>query len=97
MFVIDLFFVYIFVVILFIFISGFDIVFILCMVIVEGGCKVLYVVLGIDFGCFIWGVVVVFGLGVLLEVFELVYILLKWCGVGYFCWLGIQLFLCLCQ
>ncbi|MBD3703481.1 LysE family translocator [Klebsiella pneumoniae] len=34
-----------------------------------------------------------FGLGALLEVSELAYTLLKWCGAGYLCWLGIQLLL----
>nr|VXZ84610.1 Homoserine/homoserine lactone efflux protein [Klebsiella pneumoniae] len=29
----------------------------------------------------------------LLEVSELAYTLLKWCGAGYLCWLGIQLLL----
>jgi threonine/homoserine/homoserine lactone efflux protein len=34
---------------------------------------------------------VAFGLGALLAVSELAYTLLKWCGAGYLCWLGIQL------
>ncbi len=34
-----------------------------------------------------------FGLGALLAVSELAYTLLKWCGAGYLCWLGIQLLL----
>ncbi|CDL07846.1 Putative threonine efflux protein [Klebsiella pneumoniae IS43] len=39
------------------------------------------------------GRVVAFGLGALLAVSELAYTLLKWCGAGYLCWLGIQLLL----
>ena len=35
-----------------------------------------------------------FGLGALLAVLELVYTLLKWCGAGYLCWLGIQFASC---
>ncbi|MDR8269000.1 LysE family translocator, partial [Acinetobacter baumannii] len=42
---------------------------------------------------FIWGALVAFGLGALLAVSELAYTLLKWCGAGYLCWLGIQLLL----
>lgn len=53
----------------------------------------MHAALGIDLGCFIWGAVVAFGLGALLEVSELAYTLLKWCGAGYLCWLGIQLLL----
>ena len=39
------------------------------------------------------GALVAFGLGALLAVSELAYTLLKWCGAGYLCWLGIQLLL----
>lgn len=72
---------------------GLDTALILRTATAEGGRKALHAALGIDLGCFIWGAVVAFGLGALLEVSELAYTLLKWCGAGYLCWLGIQLLL----
>ena len=72
---------------------GLDTALILRTATAEGGRKALHAALGIDLGCFIWGAVVAFGLGALLAVSELAYTLLKWCGAGYLCWLGIQLLL----
>lgn len=72
---------------------GLDTALILRTATAEGGRKALHAALGIDLGCFIWGAVVAFGLGTLLVVSELAYTLLKWCGAGYLCWLGIQLLL----
>ncbi|HBR1722086.1 TPA: LysE family translocator [Klebsiella quasipneumoniae subsp. quasipneumoniae] len=64
---------------------GLDTALILRTATAEGGRKALHAALGIDLGCFIWGA--------LLAVSELAYTLLKWCGAGYLCWLGIQLLL----
>ena len=72
---------------------GLDTALILRTATAEGGRKALHAALGIDLGCFIWGAVVAFGLGALLAVSEFAYTLLKWCGAGYLCWLGIQLLL----
>lgn len=72
---------------------GLDTALILRTTTAEGGRKALHAALGIDLGCFIWGALVAFGLGALLAVSELAYTLLKWCGAGYLCWLGIQLLL----
>ncbi len=72
---------------------GLDTALILRTATAEGGRKALHAALGIDLGCFIWGALVAFGLGALLAVSELAYTLLKWCGAGYLCWLGIQLLL----
>lgn len=72
---------------------GLDTALILRTATAEWGRKALHAALGIDLGCFIWGALVAFGLGALLAVSELAYTLLKWCGAGYLCWLGIQLLL----
>ncbi|MDZ3015142.1 LysE family translocator [Klebsiella quasipneumoniae] len=72
---------------------GLDTALILRTATAEGRRKALHAALGIDLGCFIWGALVAFGLGALLAVSELAYTLLKWCGAGYLCWLGIQLLL----
>ncbi len=72
---------------------GLDTALILRTASVEGGKKAFHAALGINTGCFIWGALVAFGLGALLAVSEVAYTLLKWCGAGYLCWLGIQLLL----
>jgi threonine/homoserine/homoserine lactone efflux protein len=72
---------------------GLDTALILRTSVAEGGKKAVHAALGIDLGCFIWGVLVAFGLGALLAVSELAYTALKWCGAAYLCWLGIQLLL----
>ncbi|CBA33433.1 hypothetical protein CTU_34100 [Cronobacter turicensis z3032] len=59
----------------------------------DGGKKAFQAALGIDAGCFVWGALVAFGLGALFAVSEMAYSILKWCGAGYLCWLGIQLLL----
>ncbi len=59
----------------------------------DGGKKAVQAALGIDVGCFIWGALVAFGLGALFAVSEMAYSILKWCGAGYLCWLGIQMLL----
>ena len=70
---------------------GLDTALILRTATAEGGNKAFHVALGIDAGCFIWGLAVALGLGALLATSELAYSLLKWCGTCYLCWLGIQL------
>lgn len=47
--------------------------------------------LGISFGCMVWGIIVACGLGALLATSELAFNCLKWIGVAYLAWLGLQL------
>ncbi|WP_312055610.1 LysE family translocator [Pantoea brenneri] len=70
---------------------GLDTALILRTACAEGGKKAFQAALGIDTGCFIWGALVALGLGALLAVSELAYTILKICGAGYLCWLGLQL------
>lgn len=70
---------------------GLDTALILRTACAEGGKKAFQAAIGIDTGCFIWGALVAFGLGALLAVSELAYTILKICGAGYLCWLGLQL------
>lgn len=72
---------------------GLDTALILRTACAEGGKKAFHTALGIDAGCFIWGAAVAVGLGALLAVSELAYTVLKICGAGYLCWLGLQLLL----
>ncbi|MDI7689016.1 LysE family translocator [Cronobacter malonaticus] len=72
---------------------GLDTALILRTAAADGGKKAVQAALGIDAGCFIWGALVAFGLGALFAVSEMAYSILKWCGAGYLCWLGIQLLL----
>lgn len=59
----------------------------------EGRKQAWHAALGINTGCFLWGVMIAFGLGALLATSELAYSILKWCGALYLCWLGLQLIL----
>ncbi|WP_243079648.1 LysE family translocator [Pantoea sp. MQR6] len=70
---------------------GLDTALILRTACAEGGRKAFQAAIGIDTGCFIWGALVALGLGALLAVSELAYTILKICGAGYLCWLGLQL------
>ncbi|WP_409076264.1 LysE family translocator (plasmid) [Pantoea sp. C3] len=70
---------------------GLDTALILRTACAEGGRKAFQAAIGIDTGCFIWGALVALGLGALLTVSELAYTILKICGAGYLCWLGLQL------
>lgn len=70
---------------------GLDTALILRTACAEGGKKAFQAAIGIDTGCFIWGALVALGLGALLAVSELAYTILKICGAGYLCWLGLQL------
>ncbi len=72
---------------------GLDTALILRTAAADGGKKAFQAALGIDAGCFIWGALVAFGLGALFAVSEMAYSILKWCGAGYLCWLGIQMLL----
>ena len=51
---------------------GLDTALILRTATAEGGRKALHAALGIDLGCFIWGALVAFGLGVGLYLIEMV-------------------------
>ncbi|PHM74968.1 LysE family translocator [Xenorhabdus kozodoii] len=70
---------------------GLDTALVLRTATVEGGKKAFQAALGINTGCFIWGVMVAFGLGTLIAVSELAFNILKWCGALYLCWLGVQM------
>jgi len=60
----------------------------------EGGARAAHAGLGIFAGCLIWGGVVALGLGALLAASEFAFATLKWAGVTYLFWLGLQL---ICQ
>ena len=57
----------------------------------EGGSRAARAGLGIATGCLIWGGVVAVGLGALLAASEFAFAALKWAGVAYLFWLGLQL------
>lgn len=57
----------------------------------EGGLRAARAALGICAGCLVWGGVVAVGLGALLAASELAFATLKWAGVAYLFWLGLQL------
>lgn len=70
---------------------GLDTALILRTAISEGKKQAWYAALGINTGCFIWGAMLAFGLGALFAASEMAYLVLKWCGALYLCWLGLQL------
>ncbi|RSB26216.1 LysE family translocator [Enterobacter cloacae] len=70
---------------------GLDTALILRTASAEGGKKAFQAALGIDTGCYIWGAIVAFGLGAVLAVSEVAYSVLKWCGAGYLCYIGVLL------
>lgn len=70
---------------------GLDTALILRTACAEGGKKAFHAALGIDAGCFVWGALIALGLGALLAVSEMAYIVLKVCGAVYLSWLGLQL------
>lgn len=72
---------------------GLDTALILRTAISEGKKPAWNAALGINTGCFIWGIMIAFGLGALLATSELAYTILKWCGALYLGWLGAQLLL----
>ncbi|MEM8027570.1 LysE family translocator [Morganella morganii] len=72
---------------------GLDTALILRTAAAEGGKKAFQAALGIDAGCFIWGLFVALGLGALLAASATAYDIVKWCGALYLLWLGIQLIL----
>ena len=57
----------------------------------EGPRRAFLAGVGICVGCFVWGLIVALGLGVLLAASTLAYTLLKWAGAAYLVWLGVQL------
>jgi threonine/homoserine/homoserine lactone efflux protein len=57
----------------------------------EGGARAARAGLGIFAGCLIWGGVVAVGLGALLAASKFAFATLKWAGVAYLFWLGLQL------
>jgi threonine/homoserine/homoserine lactone efflux protein len=57
----------------------------------EGASRAIRAGLGIVVGCLVWGAVVAVGLGALLAASEIAFTVLKWVGVAYLSWLGLQL------
>jgi threonine/homoserine/homoserine lactone efflux protein len=57
----------------------------------EGASRAILAGFGIIAGCLVWGAVVAVGLGALLAASEIAYTVLKWIGVAYLSWLGLQL------
>jgi len=57
----------------------------------EGAKRGALAALGVVLGCLIWGGAVAIGLGALLAASPLAFTALKWAGVAYLVWLGLQL------
>ncbi|MHC5789818.1 LysE family translocator [Pseudomonas idahonensis] len=72
---------------------GLDTALVLRTATVEGKQQALRAALGINAGCLLWGAAVAFGLGALIAVSELAFNLLKYCGVAYLAWLGLNMLL----
>jgi threonine/homoserine/homoserine lactone efflux protein len=72
---------------------GLDTAFVLRTAAVEGPKRAAFAVVGILGGCFVWGGLVAFGLGAVLQASALAFTVLKWIGAAYLVWLGIGLVL----
>lgn len=59
----------------------------------EGARSATFTGGGILLGCLIWGAAVSLGFGVMLQVSETAYTMVKWAGAAYLIWLGVQLVL----
>lgn len=59
----------------------------------DGARSAVFTGAGILLGCLIWGAAVSLGFGVLLQVSETAYTIVKWAGAAYLIWLGAQLVL----
>lgn len=57
----------------------------------EGKQQAWFAMLGINFGCLIWGFVIAIGFGTLLLASQSIFNILKWGGAIYLTWLGLQL------
>lgn len=72
---------------------GLDTTLIIRTATLEGKMKAFQAALGINLGCIVWGVIVACGLGALLMTSDLAFNALKWIGVIYLTWLGLNLLL----
>lgn len=72
---------------------GLDTALVLRTAAVEGPKRAVLAVVGILAGCFVWGGLVAFGLGAVLQASTLAFTVLKWIGAAYLVWLGIGLIL----
>ena len=72
---------------------GLDTALILRTAAVEGPKRALLAMMGILAGCFVWGGLVAFGLGAVLQASAIAFNILKWAGAAYLVWLGIGLIL----
>ena len=72
---------------------GLDTALVLRTAAVEGPRRAVLAVVGILAGCFVWGGLVAFGLGAVLQASTLAFTVLKWIGAAYLVWLGLGLIL----
>ncbi len=72
---------------------GLDTALVLRTATAEGATRAAPAALGIIVGCLLWGGAAALGLGALLAASEFAFTLLKWIGVAYLLWLGLQLIL----
>ncbi|MDE8348114.1 MAG: LysE family translocator [Acidocella sp.] len=70
---------------------GLDTALVLRTAMAEGPASAIKAALGVICGCLAWGAGVAVGLGVLLTAAPLAYQAVKWAGVSYLFWLGLQL------
>jgi threonine/homoserine/homoserine lactone efflux protein len=70
---------------------GLDTALVLRTAMAEGAASAIKAALGVICGCLAWGAAVAVGLGVLLTAAPLAYQAVKWAGVCYLLWLGVQL------
>ncbi|WP_421934215.1 LysE family translocator [Phenylobacterium sp.] len=72
---------------------GLDTALILRTAAVEGPKRAVLAMVGVLAGCFVWGGLVAFGLGAVLQASAIAFNFLKWAGAAYLVWLGIGLIL----
>ncbi|HEV2672933.1 MAG TPA: LysE family translocator [Aliidongia sp.] len=72
---------------------GLDTAIVLRTATTEGAARAVQVAFGVVMGCLIWGGAVALGLGALIAQSEVAFTVLKWLGVGYLAWMGLQLIL----
>ncbi|MFE4196980.1 LysE family translocator [Paenarthrobacter sp. NPDC056912] len=73
-------------------VPGPSVMFVIGRALSYGRANALASVVGNATGCYLAGIAIVFGLGPLMERSELLFQMVKWAGVAYLLWLGIQAF-----
>lgn len=58
---------------------------------IESRSKAFQTVLGINFGCMVWGLIVAVGVGAIILASDLAFMILKWLGAIYLAWLGLNM------